>query len=536
MPSEDEYQQDALPSTETHSAADVEMNDDSSVPTAASGNAGQDLPRENPQATEPRNLPPNQDVPGSLVEENDSIMHPSMLVGRVLKFVMGFCTGTPTKRAFIEAGGVERLLDLVTSPSLGSLAAKDRVSATDNTDVVISCGRVMQVLIEEQPYLVLPSVIHRLERAIAVLDPLTNNASATPFFEAFTKLPADPNHGSHVAGSPSAELDKGTAYAQALVMVNVLSHVLSEYFQSPSFNSRSPASTFQHTNLADKYVELVAKLGKIGRSCVWEHVQLMENMSPAWKEHTLILEKADADVLDPASPERMIKELGYPLPSNDDGGSKTELDDKERRTAQFNNSKILRYLLCKTYSTIEIFTQHLGRILLIRKTSDPYQKQLAVSVADQIAVSITEQLAFKPPMPHENLQARFAYWTVILSQMHQTHIYSKIQRPRPVVVLILNRQGITNPDSSPALLHESTGLLELETILSHLIDEAEKEAADTTPALKQYAYAGIRSILNFYTRIVDAKPLIEAPRVSGSGFQVKRAGKVGLLQSKSVRG
>jgi E3 ubiquitin-protein ligase HUWE1 len=448
-----------------------------------------------------------------VVDSDDANEDPSAskYIAVVCKFLGGFFSNNILCASFIEKGGLEFALDFATLPCIPY-----KFNEPDGASDEVS--RVIQLLVESKPYLVLPSLLKRTQKAVDQLEPLMNHNSDQAFFAPFTKpsLSADAQHD---------VLDHGTKYAKALVTVQTLCSALSLTFQSQIYNHRSTHNVFTQVNLADMYARLVESLGRLHRSCIWEEILLQNHMPSDWEKATRIqgsgfgTDEADnvmhishdgTSSSSNQAPNGTVEIQNASIPEGNHSGETTEpttIPRQNRVSAQFKNTQTLRYLLSKVPTTITPFFSSLGKLLLFRRSLEPYHKQCHVIVAEQLAKAAMDQLLFDVPTNADSSRDRYAYWIVILTSVSQLFIDSGQERGFPqaltLVLLSFKSQG---------------GFVVLGDILESFYDEAtsiiatqgdEKPKDDVQGALN-LSLGGIKIILAFYSQIINSKMINEA--------------------------
>jgi len=447
-----------------------------------------------------------------VVENEDFKKGPTIpqYVSVISRFLSGFFNNKSCCQTFIETGGLEHFLDFATLPSLpfnfeGGIGFGDELFST------IRC------LLEEKPHLAIPAIIKRIYTALDDLMPMLESTSEDPFFAPFTFAEAN---------SPGLHKDAsmGTTYAKALVKVRSLCTALSMTFQTQVFNQRSQSNIFYHVNLADMYVRLVEGLGRLHRSCVWEEILLQKDMPAKWEAQTRVSNitfgEEEADQIFRLSNHDRIQEPGAlnqgrsttPLGSPDRSqlrqtNGSPEVNEPDQSSAQFKNTRILRYLLSQVPISIAPLFSSLGRILLIRRIMDNYQKANAAKVADQLARSALEELQFEraknAPLPRD----RYSYWIVILTTLNQLVMDEGLERPTPqTLTLVLSA------------LKDQDGFAVLEDILDTFVDEVKAIIAtsgtEVPPkeegSLMGLAFGGIKLIFQFYSRIINSHHVNDA--------------------------
>ena len=376
---------------------------------------------------------------GQVEDKEDDRTDPgvSTYINVAIKFLAGFFENTVLCANFIEAGGVEFVLDLATLPSL-PYDFNNQIASQE-------IARVVHMLVEQKPHLVLPALVQRTQKAVDILEPFMGHADGSAFFSRFTALdPLAPEGSDEVMKSKSSV--NGTAMVKALVSVHTLSNVLYETFSPPIFNPRSTHTVFSQVNLADMYVTLVGSLGRLHRACVWEEILLQNSIPEYWNESTRIkgygmgsdeadevfgfisrddraaasestahrsetdLTTASSSRLTPNADAAVLKKPTKPFPR------------KDENRAQFKNVQSLRYLLSQIPSSITPFFQGLGKALTAKRRPEAYPRQNAYMVADALAKATLEQLQFEAPKTTASAKDRYAYWIVILTSISQLMI------------------------------------------------------------------------------------------------------------------
>lgn len=372
----------------------------------------------------------------TIAEKDDEKTGPSTstYINVAMKFLVGFFENSALCTAFIERGGTEFVLEFATLPSLqydfNNQAASQEIA------------RVVHMLAEQKPHLVLPSLIKRTQDAVNNLDPLSNHTYGSAFFSGFTSSDRELPNGFQVNAKikPSSN---GTLLAKSLVYVHTLCNILYETFSSPIFNTRSSHTFFSQVNLADMYKTLIRSLGRLHRACVWEEILLQKSIPDTWREATktkgygMGSEEADelfgfinrnenragtsdpgdyiADAIAADIFGQSVSTGSLPSPKKT---RKSSLS-KDEKTAQFKNVRILRYLLGQIPSSIIPFFQGLGKALIPKRRPDPYARQNAYMVAVAMSEATLDQLNFDAPRNSTSIKDRYAYWIIILTSISQ---------------------------------------------------------------------------------------------------------------------
>ena len=353
----------------------------------------------------------------------------STFINVAMKFLAGFFENTTLCAAFIERGGFECVLDFVTNSSLPY--------DFNNHPASQELARVVHMLAEQKPHLVLPSIVKLAQSAADDLATFTYHAGdSTTFREFISTVPQ--------TGEKTKTSVDGTKIVKSLVKVHTLSVVLQETFSQPIYNSRTSHNFFSQVNLADMYVSLIKSLGRLHKACVWEEILLQECIPEKWKETTRIkgfgmgIEDADeilgfigrresdddspfdeADLLpDPSSFAQTGESGSINVSMASKKTSKAPLS-KDEKSSQFKNSRTLRYLLNQVPTSIIPFLQGLGKTLIAKRRPEAYQRQNAYMVAKAISDSILDQIRYDTPRKANSVQHRYGYWIVILTSISE---------------------------------------------------------------------------------------------------------------------
>lgn len=356
-------------------------------------------------------------------------------IGVAMKFLGGFFENTNVCSAFADAGGVAAVLDFASLPSLQY--------DFNNGPASHEVARVIHMLVEQKPHLVMPSLLHRTQAAIDVLEPLCNNADGSAYFAKYTTtdetIPEDIDNSPH----------NGTRIVKHLVFVHTFCNILYEVFSSPIFNTRSSHTIFTQVNLTDMYVKLVKSFGKLHRTCVWEDILLQNALSDSWKEATKVkgygsgsqeadeifgLTSRDEALLESDEAQQHGVSSSASHSEVTDAESAASNNQKRRQSSvrkdeslpQFHNVRALRYLLSQIPASITPFLQGLGKALIAKRRPDTYARQSAYMVADAVSDAILEQLRFGAPKDSTNAKDRQSYWIVILTSLGQLLIEGKL--------------------------------------------------------------------------------------------------------------
>ncbi|KAK3077015.1 hypothetical protein LTS18_011427, partial [Coniosporium uncinatum] len=434
------------------------------------------------------------------------------------RFLAGFFTNTSLCTAFIEQGGLEWILDFATLPCVPY-----------NFLEIISYGdelaRLLQIFIEQKPYLTLPAILQRLQDAVDQLRPLQEHNEDSPFFAPFYDE-------SSKASLNDVKITKGTDYAKALVVVQVLCHALSTTLQNQMFNHRASNNIFTQVNLADQWVRLFEGLGLLQRSCVWEEILLQKNMPKKWESSTRVKDSEGfgADEADNIfnyefQALRSTQEIGTtngpsgPIRNGENFDEPTSPSDVQSN-AFFMNTRILRYLLSHIPTSITPLFHSLGRMLLIKRGSDSYQKQNAYNVAEQLAKCALGQIRWDLPKSHGFAKDRYAYWIIILQSTSNLMIDDAMDRQYPSTLTLILQHFKSLGGFSALSDVLDTFFDEVKSIIATHEDGEPREGE--VDGLMSLALGGIKTILTFYSRVTNSKYITEAPQTQAMHTRSER--------------
>lgn len=440
---------------------------------------------------------PNEPVTiDQVTETEDSTKGPTtgQYVRVLCRFLSGFFANHAMCAAYIEADGVESILDI---SSLASLDPK----ATETRTMSEEFGRVVQVLVEQKPHITVPSLIKRTQQALERLQPLLDHTGKQSFFAPFTGTGSSDN---------SEVLQQGTFYVKALVSAHTLVGAMTLTFQSQMYSTRSAHNVSSQVNLADMYARLVDGLGKLHRSCIWEEILLQRNMPTEWEKETRI--KGSGFGNDEADNVFRIGNTATDSPPSGDNAAPPSAASasavSSQDSAQFKNSQTLRVLLSKIPTEIAPFFQSLGKLLLFRRSLEAYQRQCATVVADQLAQAIIDQLTFGNPSEAESTEDRYAYWIVILTSLTSLMIDPNMDRPQSLTLLLVSFRNLG-------------GFKELGLILNKFYESAleiteqkTEDVSEESKRLLNLSLGGLKVILAFYAQIINFKVIGESQQTS----------------------
>ncbi len=344
----------------------------------------------------------------------------------VMRFLEGFFENSSLCSFFVEANGANLVLDLATLPSLPF----DFNMQKGGEEV----SKVVHIMVEQKPHLVLPTLLQRTQKTLDDLQPLYDYTGEDAFFTEFTSVAESPTNAQ--INGPYADI--GTTVLKSLVNIHTLTCILSEVFSAPIFGSRSSHTPFSQVNLADMYRKAVTSLGLLHRVCVWEEILLLKRLPDAWKMGTNFkgfgMGSDEADAVfgflnngneTPGDAEMTLASsratvMGLPsgtVRSIDPKKPKSTSMEKDEKTAHFKNVRSLRYVLSQIPSAVVLFFQNLGKSLVAKRRPEAYARQNAYMVAEAMSSASLEQLRYEPVRKSPCAEDRYAYWVVVLTSV-----------------------------------------------------------------------------------------------------------------------
>ena len=418
-------------------------------------------------------------------------------VSVVTNFLGGFCENQSWCTSLIQAGGVEFVLDLATSPSLPY--------DFNNRQESHELARVVHMLVEHKPHLVLPAIIVRTQQSLSKLDRFMSYESMETFFSPYLN---DATKSSSSADSPDSD---GTLVLKGLVEMHTLCSILQECFSHPILSTtRSHHTLFSQVNLADYYCPLVSDLGRLHRVCLWEEILLQRLLPDSFKNNTKIngigSGTAEADqVLGLAYTDNGSPFVGSSATARRQSRSSQSTSthgQAEKSTAESEmmskNAPALRYLLSQIPLTITPFLQGLGKSLIPKRRLEAYLRQNAYRVADSIASASIAELQFSS-LSTADAQDRFAYLIVVLTSVSQLIVEGPTDRPHSqCLTLILqsfNRMG---------------GMRCINDLLQAFFREISQKSQEQERGLLSCALGGLKIILSFYAQLTSPKHIVDS--------------------------
>ena len=425
-----------------------------------------------------------------------------------VRFLGSFFENQTNCTQFIEAGGVEFVLDIATLPSLPydfHLSDANR----EYRDLV-------HMMAETKPHLVVPSVLSRTETTAHKLSGFWAEPKDTGFFSDMVK----PVEGKAPAQASTASAH-GTYYVQQLASAMILTDLLLEIYARPVYQARPslPTSPFLQVILADKYCSVVTALGGIHGACLWEEIMLDQSIPDAWDKATEPRSMFSADRTPAPAPWKASSNAPAPDSQGEDsapnehtqGSDSQDHNDSKTKIPQdlaaFRNAQALRYLVGNLPTAIGGFFRNLCLGLMGKRRIDHYQKQNANLVADHVAKAVLSQLQLGPPNLCDNPRIRFSYLIVTLKAFSDVLTSPTPDHPSTqyltLLVLAFKKNG------GFRILKDICNMFVQEVRTLTAPKSASRPELDVSVRLTS-AHGGIKVILSFFAELVSGKSIVDS--------------------------
>ncbi|KAI9832451.1 MAG: hypothetical protein M1826_001775 [Phylliscum demangeonii] len=441
------------------------------------------------------------------------------MISTTTKFLTALFTNSSVCSTFIEMGGAERLLDI---PVLGSLPHSANLTTASQ-----SMARLMRILVEQKPHLVLPSLLRRTQKVLDDLLPFAEYRGQHAFLGPLCGCPAPAPGEADVDAPGSATPHDANVgpIVMSLVVAHGLCKILSEVFLSKQAgNNRISHTIFSQANLVDMYVPLIRALGQLQRACIVDEILLLkaENESGRGKDGTSEPSEASnvigilhayqsrqASMIDDVHASAHVSRAS-PGASRTTAGRSHYRDvartpGASQEVVTRYNAEIVHHLYHQLPFAIATFLQGLGKALVTKRLSDPYHRQNAIMVAEAIADLLIKQID-----PHSidgilDPSHKEAYWMMVLTSGARLIMEAPAERAAPQVLTMV-LQAFRNRDGFDAVK------LVLDRLVAQL-EEASAQGKGNQPlpdASQVKPTTGFNVILNFYKLVVTAKNVVEA--------------------------
>ncbi|KAK2683560.1 hypothetical protein RAB80_001506 [Fusarium oxysporum f. sp. vasinfectum] len=394
-------------------------------------------------------------------------------------FLSSYISNQGLRTSFVEAGGLELLLDICESP-------------------------VVSQVVESFPIRGLPSLIRRAQVAIDTLKPLSDKTDALPpYFAPFLASDLKTTHDEAVKN--------GTKMIKALSNAQTFIKIISDCFAT----SRSNALQFYPVNVYDYYLKLVNSIGPLLRGVLTEEAGELNVVPQHWSfrrqtsvEGLTSAHLPETDVDDSTSlPDMLSSTAQFQAKDALDDSKPSRPTDEEQASPRFQNYETLRHLLHPMIPTTFPLFQTLGKCLLPRRERDPrdlYHRPRHLEIARALANAVLGQL--RPSVANPTPTSKdFHFWIIMLHTINEMLIDQPSPRPsdRSSAQIIM-----------PVLLafKEEGGMDVLNSMLkifARAVREGPDAATDETSRSKVAAF-GLKKVLDLDLMLVNSKQLTDA--------------------------
>ena len=378
-------------------------------------------------------------------KDRDETQRPSVsaFVDVLSKFLAGFFANNSVCASFIEQGGAEWLLDLAFLPNL---------PYDFNGQSAGQClSRAVHKLVEQKPYLVLPSLLRLAQSAADELVAFTERTDRHAIIDSLKEPSGSSNAAADLEAyprEPDVETSAADELVQRLVTLHTVCYILAEAYRHNHSNHRSSHNLFTQVNLADVYQRLLVTMGRLYRWCVVQQIFLQKDVPNLWndpsfiKEHgfvngevddTFVILRSDQHSQAAASsaftgPNSVPTSVpvGEQPPRGPDGlaaaAASSSMDtsaDAEHGTklTRFKPFRKLRYLLSYTTLNFVVFFHELGKKLVTKRLSDSHQKKSLTTVAETIADVMIDQFRVDQWSELQDDDDRHACWIFAVTSL-----------------------------------------------------------------------------------------------------------------------
>ncbi|KAI1745403.1 hypothetical protein F4680DRAFT_465373 [Xylaria scruposa] len=436
-------------------------------------------------------------------------------IDAVAGFLSQYIGNQHLKTSLVTNGGIERLLDLFTSPSLPYTAR--------GTFATRGLQNVLSSLVESSPIVGLPSLLKRTQDAIDVLDVVVKSETAASYFKPF--LTQDAVLTSDTTHDLVKHLATGTSIVKALLNAQSLMRAL---YHSFPFSSRSQTVTLHTINIFDYHSQLIRSLGPLIRAVVLEEISISTVVPQQWygKESDIQDQQGTAAITSPKTDTGPSPESEDPNFSGAHSsaaiwhwatGKKLNSDPEPLKNTQsspqYRNFQTIKTLCEALLPTALPLLQTYGKSLLQRRERDTYIRSRHVQLAEDISLAILQQLRVPD---HEGTARDFQYWYIMLHTTHELLVNPTAEGR--------SDRGLHAQNIIPVLLafKKHGGLKLLNSKLIEFKNEiCKKHESDDEVARSRLASLCLKKILDIYAMFANGKLISDA--VNGVNVLPQRA-------------
>ncbi|KAI5856087.1 DNA binding protein [Tricharina praecox] len=524
---------------------DVEMSDVDALTTVSVGETNPDGAPAG-QVVSLEDICTLQDLKYEESEKDSDLLPITDYIDVAARYLEGFITNTTQTRELLRRGGLDKLLEFYSLPSLPYDFATSQANQT--------ICRAMHLFCESNLLDTLQAVFTCAQKSVDKLQPFLEHIDKEPYFAPLTNptskdsaplpprlqggLPASDIQSVPAGDDPEAETEKqavrsvkadGTTLVKNLVTVHALAFLLQDLYHQSMFNARQSVQVILHNIKKGGGEGLIAKLGALQRQCVWEEIQLQKGIPADWDEVTRTKDSAtnaasaieEAPVPPPAAgPSGAASENKPDAPQSSEQKKEAQkaVVEKDGHTSWFRNVKTIRFLIGQIPTSINPFLQGLAKCVINRRNNDTLHKYLAFKLVDGIGHSMYKHLTWERIESSESITDKYGYWIVMLSATMSLLLEG-------VAPDYFNTPKNTPPERQPFIIttalvaFKQLGGLEvikkiLRTFWNELQDLPASDDVEQMTSNDQqrmaHAYGGIRIILLLFSYLVSDRAVQHA--------------------------
>lgn len=443
--------------------------------------------------------------------ETDALRHgrtsgrsTSDVISVLSKFLQGYLTNTNMLMKFALSGGARYLIDLASCPC--NPAKFHELSTYDELT------KVVVMVTEQKPHLVMPMFIQRMTDIIGSLTPFLDHCQSTPYFASLT------NKISPSTPESTLLINRATYDFKALVAIETLMCMLADLYQSQTTRTSRVVSYWSNqVNLVDKLSEFSSLSTRLYSAAIWEEIYLQEGLPAAWREklRKLGTDPKGAEMVNLIDQITAPTEL--PIIEPDTAIEQTappdlkEAAEKAKGLPQLHsgNFAMLLRLLSQMPTTIAAVFQQMSKCLIFRAPRHSHTG-LVAQRAHKLAICLAQSaldMVVKPrtsdstltqaDIMHHDALALYAMITVM------TEKKTLRSSPADVYVIVLNH------------FYHQGGFDMLNERLTRYVSQLRKCPKTETVDRESeavYLVTSICFILDFYAMVTDWKNISESPQ------------------------
>ena len=305
----------------------------------------------------------------------------SVILGKLRamsEILLGFFGNTSLFSPFLDEGGAEKLVNILTTPIYQYDSSIQQSQPT--------FARVIQIFIQQKPHIMIPLLLDRVQGALTSARPLMEHGFECSFF-------TDLNHSkSNWTARNAANVD----CLKALVTIrNTIGVLTASLLEPTSRNGHNPLTC---VNVGDLITEIASSLTKVQRSAMWENLLLGDCDWDQLFATTYV--KDDAENNQSIKPNNTQSQSPNTTAGDTDSSRRSlseqqPISDVSSRKRTLNR---IRLILSNFANDISQFLNAVAKAIVPRRLpSDSFLKSKIFSVTASIADSLKRSLEVPVP-------------------------------------------------------------------------------------------------------------------------------------------